>query len=65
MNRGSELLGGYGIINQKHIANGDVDFDGVIKSEPHEKQTIIITNETISIMLICFIVGTIQRYYEI
>ena len=25
-------------MDEKHIANGDVDFDGVIRLEPHEKQ---------------------------
>ena len=58
INRYSELIGGYRITDEKHIANGDVDFDGVIKLEPHEKRNIIITSKTISIMLICFIVGT-------
>ena len=24
-------------MDEKHVANGDVDFDGVTKLEPHEK----------------------------
>ena len=37
INRYSELIGGYRILDENHIANGDVDFDGVNKLEPHEK----------------------------
>ena len=37
INRYLELIGGYNIMDEKHIANGDVDFDGVIKLEQHEK----------------------------
>ena len=36
IHRYSELCGGYKIMDEKHVANGDVDFDGVIKLEPHE-----------------------------
>ena len=30
----SELIGGYRIMDEKQIADGDVDFDGVIKLGP-------------------------------
>ena len=33
-----ELFEGFKLMSYKHIANGDVDFDGVIKLEPHEKK---------------------------
>jgi len=53
-------------MDEKHIANGDVDFEGVINLEPHEKkQHIIVTFKTISIMLISFLVEVYLRYYEI
>ena len=32
-----ELFEGFKYMDYKHIADGDVDFDGVIKLEPHEK----------------------------
>ena len=32
-----ELFGSYNLMDQKHIVNGDIDFDGVIKLEQHEK----------------------------
>ena len=32
-----ELFHSYKIMDEKHIANGDIDFDGVIKLEEHEK----------------------------
>ena len=32
-----EIFGSYNLMDQKHIANGDIDFDGVIKLEQHEK----------------------------
>ena len=37
INRYLELIGGYRCMDEKHIANGDVEFDGVIKLEPHVK----------------------------
>ena len=37
VNRYSELFGGYRDMDEKQIANGDVDFDGVIELEQHEK----------------------------
>ena len=37
INRYSELVGGYRIMDEKHIANGDVDSDGVIQVESHKK----------------------------
>ena len=32
-----ELFEGFKLMNYEHIANGDIDFDGVIKLEQHEK----------------------------
>ena len=32
-----ELFEGSKLTNYKHIANGDVDVDGVVKLEPHEQ----------------------------
>ena len=40
INRYSEPIGGYRIMDEKHIANGDVDVVGVIKLEPHENNKI-------------------------
>jgi len=60
INAYAEIIGGYRIMAEKHIAHGDVDFDGVIKLEPHEKiQNITITNKTKSIMLMYYIVVAI------
>ena len=44
----SELIGGYRVMDETHIANGDVDFDGVLKLEPHEKESIVITSKAIN-----------------
>ena len=60
INRYSELIGGYRIMYEKHIANGDVDFDGAIKLEPHGKNKIITTGKNISIILIWFIVFVVK-----
>ena len=32
-----ELLEGFKLMQYEHIANGDVDFDGVVKFQRHEK----------------------------
>ena len=34
-------LEGFKLMNYKHIANGDIDFDGVINLEPHEQRKIL------------------------
>ena len=68
VNRYSELIGGNRTMDEKHIANGDVDFDGVIEIEPREQQNKIEYlqfKHTICIMLICFIVGTTFKYIMI
>ena len=31
-----ELFGSYNLMDQTHIVNGDIDFDGVIKLDQHE-----------------------------
>ena len=49
INRYSELIGGYRIMDE-NILLMDVDFDGVIELETHEKQNIIITSKIIYIM---------------
>ena len=36
-NTHSNIIGECRTMGEKHTANGDVDYDGVIKSEPHEK----------------------------
>ena len=53
--RYEKLYGSTYICMYKHIANGDIDFEGVIKMEEQETKNIIVFNHILSILLLNFL----------